>query len=131
MACDPRISVWPVAASRAVDKKHAMYHVIHEGPTLFRMVLRQELRPGQSSEIHLHAQAAELYIVLRGHLQIRTESAVCDVPEGHAALVPAGVPHGVNNPCTDESTLSVILMGADYTKQDVHPYKEPHGGNND
>jgi len=119
MHLESRISIVPLAKMRLVDRPHAFYHVIHEGEATFRMVLRQTVRPGRSSPIHVHGKAPELYIVLQGMLQIRTDKAIVEVPAGHAAFVPAGVPHGVSNPNPSEPAASILLLGADYSKEDV------------
>ena len=122
MEQDPRISIAPIDQMRTVEKTHALYHVIYEGNTSFRMVLRQTLRPRQSSQIHIHDFAPELYIVLQGLLQIKTDLALLDVPEGWLAYVPAGVAHGVSNPSIEKVAVSLILLGSEYTKESVRPY---------
>jgi mannose-6-phosphate isomerase-like protein (cupin superfamily) len=118
---DRRVLVTPVAALKLIDKGHAYYHIINETDSniLFRTVLYQVIRPQQRSSFHSHHKAGELYLVVEGVLQIETDTATIDVPERHVALVPPGVPHAVTNPSAHADVITVVLLGAEYRKEDV------------
>jgi mannose-6-phosphate isomerase-like protein (cupin superfamily) len=89
------------------------------------MVLLQSLHAKMSSSPHVHDDAAELYVVLKGELHVVTDSESIRVSQGSVALVPAGVPHGVRNEHPEEEVVSLVLLGVSFHKNGVRSYPLP------
>jgi mannose-6-phosphate isomerase-like protein (cupin superfamily) len=119
---DARIVVVANISVRHVDKPHAYYDVLHESSQHFRIVLKQTIRPGHSSVLHIHP-GAELYIVLLGTLRIETDAGMVDVPRDHTAFVPTRVPHRVVNTSDHEEVVCILLLGPEYSNDAVVPYQ--------
>jgi mannose-6-phosphate isomerase-like protein (cupin superfamily) len=90
-----------------------------------QMVLLQSLHAKMSSSPHVHDDAAELYVVLKGELHVVTDSESIRVSQGSVALVPAGVPHGVRNEHPEEEVVSLVLLGVSFHKNGVRSYPLP------
>lgn len=118
----PSVTVWAIDALQSVEKPHASYRVLYDGVETFRMVLIQTLHAKMASPPHAHDGAAELYLVLHGEIHVVTEGGTVRVPEGHVALVPAGVPHGVRNEHQREDAVTMVMLGSSFRKDGVRPH---------
>ncbi len=125
MAKEASVWVASIDALPLVEKPHALYRVVYDGADTFRMVLLQTLHAQMSSPPHVHDDAAELYVVLKGELHVVTSSESIRVPQGWVALVPAGVPHGVRNEHPEEEAVVLVLLGVLFHKDGVRPYPLP------
>jgi len=105
---------------RAVDSPHALYHVVYKGDAVFSTTIHQELRSGTRSDGHRHSQP-ELFIVIGGTLIIKTEVDEIRASAGTSILIPSDVPHAVRNPDDKEPTISILLMGEGYRREDNIP----------
>jgi len=80
---------------------------LFESPHLFCDVYC--LKPGQSQKVHSHAHNDKLYYALTGTAHVTLDEATFPLPAGELAIVPAGVPHGVENRSTGNATLLVVM----------------------
>ena len=70
------------------------------------------LEPGQSQEVHVHADQDKAYVVEAGTGVFTVASERHDVGPGGVVWAPAGVPHGVTNSGTERLILLVAIAPA-------------------
>jgi len=67
------------------------------------------LEPGQAQRPHRHETADKVYVVLEGEVLVRIGEESATVGAGSAALAPAGLDHGVENPGPARAALLVFM----------------------
>jgi mannose-6-phosphate isomerase-like protein (cupin superfamily) len=70
------------------------------------------LEPGQSQEIHVHADQDKAYVVEEGTGVFTVASERYEVGPGAVVWAPAGVPHGVTNAGVERLVLVVAIAPA-------------------
>jgi mannose-6-phosphate isomerase-like protein (cupin superfamily) len=88
--------------------------VLHEDPPVLTAVYL--VQPGSGVPTHLHAQVYDLFIGIRGHLEIRHEgehgSGVFVLKPGGFCQVPPGVRHELSNPSKTEETVFLLVQAS-------------------
>jgi quercetin dioxygenase-like cupin family protein len=67
------------------------------------------LEPGQAQKPHRHEGADKIYAVLEGEVLIRVGADSAAVGAGGAALAPAGIEHGLENPGPARAAVLVFM----------------------
>jgi len=67
------------------------------------------LEPGQSQKPHRHDGADKVYAVLEGAVVVRVGAEAASLGAGEAALAPAGVDHGLENPGPARAAVLVFM----------------------
>ncbi len=67
------------------------------------------LEPGQTQKDHDHAENDKVYHVLSGACTVRIGEERRTLTEGHTAVAPAGVIHGLHNESGARATLLVVM----------------------
>jgi mannose-6-phosphate isomerase-like protein (cupin superfamily) len=67
------------------------------------------LEPGQAQKPHRHDDADKVYAVLEGAVVVRIGAETAPLAPGEAALAPAGLDHGVENPGPARAALLVFM----------------------
>jgi mannose-6-phosphate isomerase-like protein (cupin superfamily) len=70
------------------------------------------LEPGQSQEVHVHADQDKAYIVEEGLGVFTVATERREVGRGGVVWAPAGVPHGVTNEGAERLVLLVAIAPA-------------------
>lgn len=80
---------------------------LYESPQLFCDIYC--LEQGQTQKDHTHDENDKIYYCLSGKCKIRIGEESRTVEEGHLAVAPAGVVHGVINNSDARATLLVMM----------------------
>ena len=72
---------------------------------VFHVTIEPATEPGP---YHLHQHAQNVYIVLRGQLEVAVPGGTESVEVGGAITIPAGVPHATHNPGTEPTAMLAI-----------------------
>jgi len=75
----------------------------------FTNFARLTLKPGGTNQVHVHEDAEQVYIVLRGEGTVQVGDEKAKVKAGDAIFLPAKVPHGFFN--TGNKTAVLLLVG--------------------
>jgi mannose-6-phosphate isomerase-like protein (cupin superfamily) len=75
----------------------------------FTNFARLTLKPGGTNQVHVHDDAEQVYIVLRGGGTVQVGDEKAEVKAGDAVFLPAKVPHGFFN--TGNKTVVILLIG--------------------
>jgi mannose-6-phosphate isomerase-like protein (cupin superfamily) len=75
----------------------------------FTNFARLTLKPGGTNQVHVHDDAEQVYIVLRGGGTVQVGDEKAEVKAGDAVFLPAKVPHGFFN--TGKKTAVILLVG--------------------
>jgi len=75
----------------------------------FTNFARLTLKPGGTNQVHVHEDAEQVYIVLRGGGTVQVGEEKAKVKAGDAIFLPAKVPHGFFN--TGNKTVVILLIG--------------------
>jgi mannose-6-phosphate isomerase-like protein (cupin superfamily) len=75
----------------------------------FTNFARLTLKPGGTNQVHVHDDAEQVYIVLRGGGIVQVGDEKAEVKAGDAVFLPAKVPHGFFN--TGKKTAVILLVG--------------------
>jgi mannose-6-phosphate isomerase-like protein (cupin superfamily) len=67
------------------------------------------LEPGQAQKPHRHDGADKVYAVLEGEVLVRVGGESATLSPGAAALAPAGVDHGIENPGKARAAVLVFM----------------------
>jgi len=67
------------------------------------------LDPGQAQKPHRHDTADKVYAVLEGEVLVRVGEDSAMLPPGAAALAPAGIDHGIENPGKARAAVLVFM----------------------
>ena len=67
------------------------------------------LEPGQAQKPHRHEGADKVYAVLEGEVLVRVGAEQATLGAGAAALAPAGVDHGLENPGPGRAAVLVFM----------------------
>lgn len=71
-------------------------------------VIEERVPPGAGEVRHRHRRARQVFVVLRGTLEIVVADAPVALAAGDALHVEPGRPHAVRNASTDEAVFLVI-----------------------
>lgn len=72
---------------------------------------------------HAHKTIEEIYLVLRGDIQIKLDDDIETLHELDAVLIPAGVTRGVRNETDQEAAFAMISVRV----EDPHAESDPDG----
>lgn len=75
----------------------------------FTNFARLTLKPGGTNQVHVHEDAEQVYIVLRGEGTVQVGDEKAKVKAGDAIFLPAKIPHGFFN--TGNKTAVLLLVG--------------------
>ena len=67
------------------------------------------LAPGQAQKPHTHDGSDKVYAVLEGQVRVRIGADTADLGPGEAALAPAGIDHGIENPGPTNAAILVFM----------------------
>ena len=81
--------------------------VLHEQATLQMSVLR--IRPSGDVPAHAHSEAHDLFIGVRGELEVRSACGAFVLRPGGFCSIPPGVPHEVRNRSDTEDAYLVLV----------------------
>ncbi len=73
-------------------------------------VIMWNLRPGQENDYHVHPTTEHLHIIIQGEVEYTLGDAPPKTMKvGEAVLVPAGIPHGIQN--VSDAPASYLAVG--------------------
>jgi len=75
----------------------------------FTNFARLTLKSGGTNQVHVHEDAEQVYIVLRGGGTVQVGEEKAEVKAGDAIFLPAKIPHGFFN--TGKRTAVILLIG--------------------
>jgi quercetin dioxygenase-like cupin family protein len=94
-----------VPRSAVFNSEKAAKADLHAGERLF--VGLNCFQPGQSQQVHAHAEADKFYYVCSGRARLTVGEETREVTEGDLVWAPAGVPHGV----AEALERTILLVG--------------------
>jgi mannose-6-phosphate isomerase-like protein (cupin superfamily) len=97
----------PVTKAISFSEEKMKKNSLFDSPYLFYDAYC--LTPGQHQKIHAHESSDKVYFVLEGTGRFTIGNEEQDLPEGHAVIARAGVPHGVRN-ASDENLVLLVTM---------------------
>jgi quercetin dioxygenase-like cupin family protein len=95
-----------VDAAATFDAEKATKADLFRGQQLFVGVNCFE--PGQSQQVHVHADSDKFYLVLTGKARMTVGSETREVKAGTVVWAPVGLPHGVAEAL--ERTIMLVAM---------------------